>query len=188
MKVQLKFKNKVYEDYLIDENGIIYDLNGNVQKTYLHGDRPFFKRVPIHRYVMHSFIGDHEGMDIHHLNENKFDNRLCNLVYLSSSEHMSLHRSGKPPWNKGIKMDEEFRKKVSEASLGKKLTEEHKKKISEAQKGKKLSDDHIKHLSESQKGNTIARGRVWVNNGVENKFVYPDQIPEGFVRGVLRKL
>lgn len=155
MKVQLKFKNKVYENYLIDENGVIYDLNGNIQETYQNQGRPIFKKVAVHRYVMHSFNGYREGMDIHHLNGDKFDNRLCNLVYLSSSEHISLHRSGKtspmkgkPPWNKGQKMSEETTKRMS----------------------------------------TARKGRICVNNGVINKMVYPNEIPEGFVRGVLRKV
>jgi hypothetical protein len=32
-------------------------------------------------------------------------------------------------------------------------------------------------------GNTNVRGRVWVNNGILNKRVKPDQIPEGFRNG-----
>lgn len=31
MKVQLKFKNQAIEGYLVDENGVIYDLNENIQ-------------------------------------------------------------------------------------------------------------------------------------------------------------
>lgn len=136
MKVQLKFKNEVYENYFIDENGVIYDLNNTPQKTSIYQGRPRFKKIAIHRFVMHSFKGYREGMDIHHLNEDKFDNRLENLVYLTRSQHVSYHAANR--------------------------NEETKKKISFANKN---------------------AGRIWVNNCSINKFVYPDQIPEGFIRG-----
>lgn len=180
MKVQLKFKNKVYEDYLIDENGIIYDLNGNIQKTYLYKNRPLFKAHGVHKYVVHSFIGYVENKVIHHINENKHDNSLSNLVYLDPGEHLSLHKSGKTPWNKGKKMY---------------LTEEARKRMSDAKKGKrppnygKPCPQTVKDaLKKSNSGNTIIRDRIWVNNGVVNKMVYPNQIPDGFVRGILRKV
>lgn len=153
MKVQLKFKNKVYENYLIDENGIIYDLNNIPQKTSIHQGRPEFKKIAIHRLVMYSFIGYREGMDIHHLNEDKFDNRLENLIYLTRSEHISYHAANR---------NEETKNKLRKANLGKK---------------------------NPMCGKTPAnKGQIWVNNGTVNKYVNPDQIPEGFVRGLLRKI
>lgn len=169
MKVQLKFKNKVYEDYLIDENGIIYDLNNIPQKTYLYKNRPLFKAHGVHKYVIHSFIGYVEDKVIHHINEDKLDNSLSNLVYMDPGEHMKLHKSGKTPWNKGIKMD---------------LSEEARKKMSDAKKGKR-SNSYGKPRSQTTKDaiSKSNRGRIWMNNGVVNKRVYPDQIPEGFVRG-----
>lgn len=45
MKVQLTFKNKVYDNYQIDENGVIYDLEGNEQPTYIKQGRPTFKKI-----------------------------------------------------------------------------------------------------------------------------------------------
>lgn len=175
MKVQLKFKNKVYENYLIDENGIIYDLNGNIQETYLYGNRPYFKVHGVHKYVIHSFIGYVENKVIHHINENKHDNALSNLVYMDAGEHMILHKSGKPSPNKGKKLN---------------LTEEARKRMSDAKKGKrppsygKPCPQSVKDaLSKSNSGNTNIRGRIWVNDGFVNKMVYPDNIPDGFERG-----
>lgn len=170
MKVQLKFKNKVHENYLIDENGIIYDLNNIPQKTSIHQGRPEFKKFAIHRLVMHSFIGYKEGMDIHHLNEDKFDNRLANLVYLTRAEHISYHAANR---------NEETKNKLKNANLGEKnpmygKAPWNKGKI---QFNKEEREAISKRIS---KRNT---GRVWCNNGSVNKFVYPDQIPEGFVRG-----
>lgn len=54
------------------------------------------------------------------------------LIFLTSSEHASLHKSGKTPWNKGIPHSEETRNKQSEAHKGKTHSEETRKKQSEA--------------------------------------------------------
>lgn len=45
MKTKLKFKDKIYQDYFIDENGVIYDLEGNEQPTYIKQGRPTFKKI-----------------------------------------------------------------------------------------------------------------------------------------------
>lgn len=209
MKVQLKLKNEVFPNYLIDENGIIYDINGSIQKTYIHKGRPCFKNIPVHRYVVHSFIGYKEKMEIHHLNEDKFDNRLENLVYLTKAEHTKVHHIGKP-------RSLETRIKMSESQKGRKISDLHKKKLSESKKGRiwvnncsinkmvysneipegfvkgrkyGLSCETKKKISESCKGQqSVNKGRIWVNNGVVNKMVYPNEIPEGFVKGMLRNV
>lgn len=64
------------------------------------------------------------------------------------------HFKGKTPWNKGLKMSEEVRKKLSESHKGKRqpLSEETKRKISQAQIGKKVSEETRKNLSISHKG------------------------------------
>jgi hypothetical protein len=38
-------------------------------------------------------------------------------------------------------------------------------------------------MSAIHKGNTVAKGRIHINNGEINKMVYPNQIPEGFNKG-----
>lgn len=56
---------------------------------------------------------------------------------------------GRIPWNKGLKMppmEEEIRKKLSAALIGKRKSENHRRKISEAKKGAK-SPNYGKHLS-----------------------------------------
>lgn len=45
--------------------------------------------------MAHSFFGYKPELVIHHINENKLDNRLCNLRYLSHEEHTRLHMTGK---------------------------------------------------------------------------------------------
>lgn len=51
-------------------------------------------------------------MDIHHLDQNKMNNSLSNLVYLTRSEHSKLHHKRKT-------LSEETKKKMSEAAKGK---------------------------------------------------------------------
>lgn len=53
------------------------------------------------------------------------------------SESLKKHYSLNDVWNKGIKMNELHRKKVSEAKLGKPLSDIHKKKLSESAKKRK---------------------------------------------------
>ena len=69
----------------------------------------------------------------------------------------------KTPWNKGVPMSEEQKKKCSDAQkkrflsghiqpwTGKPLSDERKKHISEIQRGKKLSEDHKRNISEALK-------------------------------------
>jgi len=61
-------------------------------------------------------------------------------------------------WNKGIKMSDNFRKKISDSSKGKKkkpMSDETRKKISDSSKGKKkkpMSDETKLKISEKKKG------------------------------------
>lgn len=53
---------------------------------------------------------------------------------------------------KGHLVSRETRAKISEAQKGKKFSEEHKRKLSEAGKGRKLSEEHIANMSAALKG------------------------------------
>lgn len=91
------------------------------------------------------------------------------------------HTLGHPPWNKGLKMSEEYRlklsiahkgkthaspseetrRKISQAQVGKKISEETRKKLvlshlgkPNKNKGKKLSKEWIEHMSIAHKGKT----------------------------------
>ena len=92
----------------------------------------------------------------------------CMLKFVTRSEHMRLHNTGKhnsaetrrkigeakkgiTPWSKGKHFSEEYRKKMSEAHKGHAVTDETRRKISEANKGKKLSEEHRRKISEALK-------------------------------------
>ena len=102
-------------------------------------------------------------------NECYYNRKACELIFLTPSEHRSLH-------NKGKHHSEETRKKTSDAMKGKTsprkgviLSEETKKKISAAHKGRKT------------KGST---GMHWYNNGIDNVLYYT--CPEGYIKGRLK--
>lgn len=69
------------------------------------------------------------------------DERMCSKKVKTNSGRF---KKGEAPWNKGKKMSEEIRHKMSEAHKGK----------SGPWKGKKLSEEHKKKLSENHKGFT----------------------------------
>ena len=106
------------------------------------------------------------------------------LIFLTSSEHNTLHHKGKL-------ISEEHKKKVSEASkgnkhaLGYRHSKETRKKISDAHKGKYRSDETKKKIAEASKGNKNVRGTRWYNNGKISKRA--NECPDGFVPGRIKK-
>lgn len=72
---------------------------GGYFSVVLHGDKGKRKYTRIHRLVYETFVGEipkGKKYHIHHINGNKQDNRLENLIYLSSSEHQQKHINENP--------------------------------------------------------------------------------------------
>lgn len=69
--------------------------------------------VAEHRLVMEKKIGRYlvKGEQVHHINEIKNDNRIENLILMTISKHLSLHR--KELWKK-IKGDKKLLEKVKQ--------------------------------------------------------------------------
>lgn len=97
---------------------------------------------------------------------------------------------------RGVPKSERAKKNMKGRSGTWKRNEEHRRATSERQKGVWAGDKNIakrpdvrKKLSDRMLGNKInignkvAHGRVWINNGITNKMVYPHEIPEGYVKG-----
>lgn len=75
-----------------------------------------------------------------------------------TSKKISIATKGRKTWNKGLKLSEEHRLKLSEAHIGKTCSQETKLKMSESHKrekapwfGKKLSEKHREKLSKAHK-------------------------------------
>ena len=180
----IKYKDKIFPEYFIDPvTAIITNYKGEIQKIKIRDGRPCFHCMEIHRIQVHTNLGYKKDYDIHHIDENKMNNSLSNLVYLTRSEHIKIHNKG----NKNM--------------FGKHHTEETKRKISEAKKGEKhplygkiLSEETKRKISESLKGRLSGEKHPfygkrfkWINNGFENRYISLDEeIPEGFVRGMLK--
>ena len=166
----IQYKDKIFPEYFIDPvTAIITNSKGEIQKTKINEyGRPCFHCMAIHRIQVHTHLGYKLGMDIHHLDENKLNNSLSNLVYLTRSEHAKIHNK-----------------------IGKKLSEETKRKMSETQKGKILSEETKRKISEANKGEKhpcYGTKFKWINDGIQNRRCHFDEsIPEGFVRGMLKK-
>ena len=198
----IKFRNSIFENYSIDPiTAVITNDKSEIQRNYIKRGRPYFKSMDIHKIQVHTHIGYKQGFDIHHLDENKMNNSLSNLVYLTRSEHSKIHHKGK-------KHSEETKRKLSEAHKRENLSEETIRKMSDSQKGKKLSEETRRKMSDSHKRENLSeetrrklseagtgeRNHMYgkrykfVNNGIENRYIPLDEdIPEGFIRGRLKR-
>lgn len=192
-------KDRVLEDFFIDDNGIITNKEGEVQKIYYNNKRPCFKQVAVHKIQMYTKYGWRDGhiWAIHHLDEDKSNNSISNLVFMTHSEHSILHHTGRIASDEtkkkmsennarywlGKKLTEDTKKKLSESHKGKKLTDEHKKKISEKMegigKGKKFSEEHKKNISK------VTKGTCWFNDGVKNYHIFPENALPHYQKGRL---
>lgn len=149
-------KDRVLENFFIDDNGVITNKEGEIQKiSYYGGERPYFKSVKVHKIQMWTKYGWRDGhiWAIHHIDEDKSNNAISNLVFMTRSEHISLHtkdrmpwNKGKPPWNKGLKLTEEYRKKLSK----------------------------------------VHKGRSWFNDGVKEHLIFPEDALPHYQKGRLK--
>ena len=104
----------------------------------------------------------------------KINSRLYEMVRINSARTHSEFMKGKPSWNKGKKMSEEQKQKLSDANKGKKMSEEAKKKISIKRKGKNnpmfgkssWPNDTQKYEMRRLKMIQSLKSLKWWNNGI----------------------
>jgi hypothetical protein len=181
-------KDRVLEDFFIDDNGVITNKEGEVQDVYLHNRYLHFKGISVHKIQMWTKYGWRDGRkwSIHHIDEYKLNNSIHNLIFLTRSQHVALHAKNR---------SQETKEKLSKARLGhpsymkgKKHSEESKRKISEANKGKTYgriyrpwSDEERKLIGERQ------IGKKWYNDGVRNYFIFPEKSMPNYLEGMLKR-
>ena len=99
-----------------------------------------------------------KGNVVHHVDEDKLNNDLSNLVCMTRGDHASLHHKSH--------ITEETKAKISAANLGKKRTEKHKANMSASSTQKKaircieLGIDYESERAAS-KVLGINRGNIW---------------------------
>ena len=204
-------KDRVLEDFFIDDNGVITNKEGEVQKVYYISGRSYFKATQVHKIQMWTKYGWRDGQlwTIHHIDENPSNNAISNLVFMLRSEHMRLHRKGYSP-RKGKIHTEETKEKIRLGNIGKKISEEAKIKMSKVRKGRKWFNDGVeeyfifseyalphyqkgrlkckKHTEETKKKISEAnKGQKWYNDGVRNYFIFPEKSMPNYIEGMLKR-
>lgn len=115
------------------------------------------KRIPYHQFVWISNNGDiPEGYHIHHIDGDKLNNDISNLVCIAPGEHSKIHNKerwddeAKQKWSEAMKerwKDPEYKKRVSENNKGKGHDAEWRRKMSERQTGKEKSKETKESIS-----------------------------------------
>jgi hypothetical protein len=123
---------------------------------------------------------DGRTYDIHHIDGNKNNNQIQNLIAVSIKEHFDIHHKQgdfeackaislrMQNFNfKGYSQSEKTKRKISEAKKGKPCSEEHKRKLSDAHKGKILSKETKQKMSDFRRGKPS--GNKGKNHSEEHK-------------------
>lgn len=160
-------------NYLVKEDGRIYSFKGegrhlkpsinvggyHVVSIYVDGKKRQYK---VHDLVAEKYIPNPEGKKyIHHIDGNKLNNSVGNLLWVTREEHAAIHCDKK---SRTYIFTDEMRKKISEAHKGKIISDETRKRISEAKIGKKHSEEHVRKVAEAKK-------RPVVQYDKENNFI-----------------
>ena len=131
----MNYLQEHYPNYDCDIYGNVFKdgkpakvFKSNKYKQVLLFDKEHKRRVcGVHTVIAMKYLNYYEGCAIHHKDEDTTNNCVDNLIILSRSEHSSLHSrhnekfktfwKGKPAWNRGMKMSEEFCRHCKESAI-----------------------------------------------------------------------
>lgn len=188
----IKVYDKIFDGYICDfENGHIIDKSTFKQlDEFLINDRPHVTLVnegksryyPVHMILCHTFYGYIKGYDIHHINEDKTDNRFSNLTYISHAAHSSITGSKnlKCLWNERRDKMLQIASNAGKNAM-KKATKEFHSKGGKA--GIKVIHQKMTpemKLKIATKNSIKMKNKVWVNNGLINRRVDKEQLQQFF--------
>lgn len=95
------------------------------------------RHIAVHRLVMLAFVGrPKQGYQVNHIDENKLNNQLSNLEYVTRIENC----------NHGTR-----NARISASNKGKPKSKSHKENISKSRKGIQFSEDHKRNISVAKK-------------------------------------
>ena len=108
-------------------------LNRDGYYIIKRGDKQYRGKL-LHRLIFEDFYGitlDEKypnGVHIHHIDEDRVNNEITNLIALSPSEHQRLHQKGENNHRYGKCCSEDLRKKISKVRTGTGFFRVYKKK------------------------------------------------------------
>ena len=117
-------------------------------------------------------------------------------THLSDEYKQKISESlkGRNTWSKGRVLSEEHIARIKEANTGRVVSQETRQKLAKASSGRKLSEEAKAKISQANSGRVVSdevraklrkanKGRKFVNNGVKQIMVNPEQLSEYLERG-----
>ena len=88
---QIEYKDKIYH---VSSDGRVYDYKMVEVPLRMHRGRKYFHKYSIHRLVAKLYFPEFtDTCEIHHIDKNRGNNNISNLMCLSKAEHYSLHKN-----------------------------------------------------------------------------------------------
>lgn len=114
------------------------------------------------------------------LNTHNGDYQYINKGGYNLTEEQRDRRKGKAPWNKGKKTPPEIVAKSVAKRIGKPTWN---KGIPRPEHLKAQHSKAMKGRNNPMFGKSAVKGRKWYTNGIDNVYVFPEEIPKGYVPG-----